>query len=203
MKALIPEAIIENVPAGNGQGGYDDFYNAVKDVSDQSTDGIGFLAIFSHGGFDRNTTRSTKGEGMIFANAEIHPSANNVYTSDLSKLGQAVDAGKIRFADYSIIYLGACNGSTVYKSAAFPQGQSFAMELAKATRRSFVYGAANEHMNAVNPKNPRNTKFYPERGGTLMINYWPWWSPTGASVAAKEQTFDVAVKSRWYLNLGW
>ncbi|ATL47526.1 hypothetical protein COR50_10300 [Chitinophaga caeni] len=36
MKALVPEAIMENVPAGPGQGGYDDFYNAVKSISDQS-----------------------------------------------------------------------------------------------------------------------------------------------------------------------
>ncbi len=203
MKALVPEAIMANVPAGPGQGDYNDFSTAVKSISDQSPDGIGFLAIFSHGGVDNNTSRATYGEGMIFANAELHPTAGNVYTSDLAKLGQSVDAGQIRFADYSIIYLGACNASTVYKSAAFSQGQSFAMELAKASRKAFVYGAANEHMNAVNPNNSRNTQFRPERGGTLMVNYWPWWSPTGASIAANPQTFDVAAKARWYLNLGW
>ncbi|HET8687017.1 MAG TPA: RHS repeat-associated core domain-containing protein, partial [Methanosarcina sp.] len=32
MKALIPEAIVSNVPAGKGQGGYDDFYSSVKDI---------------------------------------------------------------------------------------------------------------------------------------------------------------------------
>lgn len=203
MKALVPEAIMENVPAGAGQGGYDDFYNAVKSISDQSPDGIGFLAVFSHGGVDNNTSRSTYGEGMIFANADLHPTASNVYTSDLAKLGQAVDAGQVRFSLYSIIYLGACNASTEYKSKNFPGGRSFAMELSKASRRAFVYGAANEHMNAVNPNNPRNTQFYPERGGTLMVNYWPWWSPTGATATANPQTIDVAAKARWYLNLGW
>lgn len=203
MKALVPEAIVENVPAGPGQGGYNDFYNAVKSISDQSPDGIGFLAIFSHGDIENDPTRATNGEGRIFANADLHPTATNVYTSDLAKLGQAVDAGLVKFSLYSIVYLGACNASTVSKSAAFPQGQSFAMELAKATRRSFVYGAANEHMNAVNPNNPRNTQFYPERGGTLMVNYWPWWMSAGVSTTANPQTIDVAAKARWYLNLGW
>jgi len=45
------------------------------------------------------------------------------------------------------------------------------MELAKSTRKIFVYGAANEHMNAVNPKGNRNIQFRPERGWTLMVNY--------------------------------
>ncbi len=202
MKALVPEAIVENVPAGAGQGGYNDFYKAIKSVSDQSADGIGFLAIFSHGGDDRNTSRATYGEGMIFANADIHKTADNVYTSDLAKLGQAVDAGQVKFAAYSIIYLGACNASTEYTSKNFAEGRSFAMELARATG-AYVYGAANEHMNAVNPNNPNNTQFRPEQGGTLMVNYWYKGSATGASVPANPQTFDVAAKARWYLNLGW
>ncbi|MFL9485699.1 DUF6443 domain-containing protein [Chitinophagaceae bacterium LWZ2-11] len=202
MKALVPEAIMANVPAGKGQGGYKDFHDAMKSISDQSPDGIGFLAIFSHGGFDRSTTRATAGEGMIFANADIHKDADNVYTSDLSKLGQAVDAGQIRFADYSIIYLGACNASTTYKSNNFPDGRSFALELARVTG-AYVYGAANEHMNAVNPNNPHNTQFRPEQGGTFMYNYWYRGSGIGVSVPAKEQTINIATKARWYLNLGW
>ena len=198
MKFAVPEALIANVPAGKGQGGYNDFYNALENISDQSPDGIGFLGVFSHGGRDNNSSRSTYGEGMIFANSDLHPDANNVYTSDLSKLGNAVDSGKINFADYSTVYLGACNASTAYKSTNFPNGRSFALELAKSTRSAFVWGAANEHMNAVNPNNPHNTKFYPERGGTLMINYWPKWSPTGQTVKAREQVVDVVELSKIY-----
>jgi hypothetical protein len=77
-----------------------------------------------------------------------------------------------------------------------------AMEMARATG-AYVYGAANEHMNAKNPNDPKNTQFYPERGGTLMVNYWYRGSASGASVPANPQTFDVAAKARWYLNLGW
>ena len=123
MKALIPEAIMENVPGGAGQGGYDDFYNAVKGISDQSPDGIGFLAVFSHGAMDNNKSRSTYGEGMIFANFEMNPAASNVYTSDLARLGQAVQSGQVNFATYAIVYLGACNASTEYKSTNFPGGR--------------------------------------------------------------------------------
>ena len=135
---------------------------------------------------------------MIFANADLHPDANNVYTSDLYNIGIAVDQGYLNFAPYSTVYLGACNASTVYKSANFPSGQSFAMELARATRNSFVYGAANEHMNASNPNNPRNTSFYPERGGTLMINYWPYWSNAGTAIPAASQVIDVVKLSEIY-----
>ncbi|MGN7707946.1 DUF6443 domain-containing protein [Chryseobacterium sp. 22543] len=197
MKFAVPESIMANVPAGKGQGGYGDFYNALKSISDQSPDGIGFLGVFSHGGRDRGN-RPTNGEGMIFANADLHRDADNVYTSDLSKLGRSVDSGDIKFADFSTVYLGACNASTAYVSTNFPNGQSFALEFAKATRGAFVWGAANEHMNAVNPNNPRNTKFYPERGGTLMINYWPRWSPTGQTVKAREQIVDVVELSKIY-----
>ncbi|MGR3854038.1 hypothetical protein [Chryseobacterium indologenes] len=193
MKFAVPETILVNVPAGKGKGGYNDFYNALKSISDQSPDGIGFLGIFSHGAMDKKS-----GEGMIFANADLHPDADNVYTSNLSKLGNAVDAGQIKFANYSTVYLGACNASTAYKSTNFPNGQSFALEFAKATRSAFVWGAANEHMNAVNPKNPHNTKFYPERGGTLMINYWPRWSPVGQTVKARKQVVDVVELSNIY-----
>lgn len=156
------------------------------------------MGVFSHGGRDNNSKRSTYGEGMIFANADLHPDANNVYTSDLSRLGNSVDSGDVKFANYSTVYLGACNASTAYKSSNFPSGRSFAMEFAKATRSSFVWGAANEHMNAVNPNNPHNTKFYPERGGTLMINHWPRWSPTGQTVKAREQVVDVVELSKFY-----
>jgi RHS repeat-associated protein len=193
MKFAVPETLLENVRADKGHGGYNDFYKAIKNISDQSPDGIGFLGVFSHGDMDKKS-----GEGMIFANYEWNPEADNVYTSDLSKLGDAVDEGKIKFANYSTVYLGACNASTVYKSAKFKNGQSFALEFAKATRNSFVYGAANEHMNAVNPNNPYNTKFYPERGGTLMINYWPWWSPTGHTIKARQQVVDVVELSNIY-----
>jgi RHS repeat-associated protein len=190
MKFAVPEAILANVPATWGHGGYDDFYNALKSISDQSPKGIGFLAVFSHGGEDLNSNRNTHGEGMIFANYELNSTFENVYTSDLHKLGDAVDQGLIKFAHFSTIYLGGCNTATVYKSNAFPEGQSFALEFAKATRTSFVWGAANAHMNATNPNNNRNTTFYPEQGGTLMINYWPWWG-YGISVPANSQTVDV------------
>lgn len=135
---------------------------------------------------------------MIFANADLHPDASNAYTSDSYNIGAAVDKGYLNFALYSTVYLGACNASTVYRSAAFPNGQSFTMELAKATRNSFVYGAANEHMNASNPNNPRNTSFYPERGGTLMTNYWPWWANSGVSMPATSQVIDVVKLSEIY-----
>lgn len=200
MKALIPEAIMENVRAGKGQGGFDDFYAAIENISDKSADGIGFLAVFSHGGRDNNASRTTFGEGMIFANAELHPDADNVYTSDLAKLGTAVKDGDVKFSTYAIIYLGACNAATEYKSENFPGGRSFAMELARVTG-AFVYGAANEHMNAVDPNNSKNTQFRPERGGTLTISYW-YPGSNGSSVAAKNQTIDVAAWARWYLNLG-
>ncbi|ATL47527.1 hypothetical protein COR50_10305 [Chitinophaga caeni] len=59
---------------------------------------------------------------MIFANADLHPDASNVYTSDLAKLGTAVQNGQVNFATYALIYLGACNASTEYKSKNFPGG---------------------------------------------------------------------------------
>lgn len=52
----------------------------------ESPDGIGFLAVFSHGGVDNNTNRSTYGEGKIFANFGLYLTASNVYTSDLAPL---------------------------------------------------------------------------------------------------------------------
>jgi hypothetical protein len=201
MKALIPEAIMENVPAGAGQGGYNDFYNAVKDISDQSPDGIGFLAIFSHGAMDNNRSRSTYGEGMIFANADLHPTADNVYTSDLAKLGQAVQSGQVDFATYAIIYLGACNASTEYTSSNFPGGRSFAMELARVTG-AYVYGAKDSHMNPASTGASNTTFGATDRGGQLMINYWYPGSPTGASVPATSRSVNVAAWARWYLNLG-
>jgi RHS repeat-associated protein len=196
MKALIPEAIIENVPAGSGQGGYDDFYNAVKGISDQSPDGIGFLAIFSHGDID-----PVNREGRIFANADYHPDARNVYTSDLVKLGQAVESGQVNFAIYAIIYLGACNASTESKSESFPGGRSFAMELARVTG-AFVYGAANSHMNPASTAASNTTFGATDRGGQLMINYWYPGSQTGVSIPAKSRSINVAAWARWYLNLG-
>ena len=202
MKALIPEAIIENVPAGAGQGGYDDFYNAVKGISDQSPDGIGFLAVFSHGAMDNNQSRSTYGEGMIFANFAMNPAASNVYTSDLARLGQAVQSGQVNFATYAIIYLGACNASTEYKSNNFPGGRSFAMELARVTG-AYVYGAANSHMNPASTGASNTTFGATDRGGQLMINYWYPGAPTGASVAALSRSVNVAAWARWYLNLGY
>ena len=198
MKFAVPEAIMSNVPASTGRGGIQDFYDAIKDISDQSPEGIGFLAVFSHGGVDGNPNRSTQGEGMIFANSELHPDASNVYTSDLYNIGIAVDNGYIKFASFSTIYLGACNSATMYKSANFPDGQSFAMELAKATRGSFVYGVANEHMNASNPSDRRNTSFYPERGGTLSIHYWPRWSNTGTTARPTNQVIDVVKLAEIY-----
>jgi RHS repeat-associated protein len=196
MKALIPEAIMENVPAGAGEGGYDDFYNAVKGISDKSPDGIGFLAVFSHGDIDKN------GEGRIFANADIHPTASNVYTSDLARLGQAVQSGQIDFAAYAIIYLGACNASTSYKSANFPGGRSFAMELARVTG-AYVYGATNSHMNPASTGASNTTFGATDRGGQLMINYWYPGAPSGASVPATSRSVNVATWARWYLNLGY
>jgi len=198
MKFAVPEAIMSNVPGSSGRGGIQDFYNSIKEISDQSPNGIGFLAVFSHGDVNSNGYSSAFGEGMIFANSRLNPNADNVYTSDLYNIGVAVDKGYLNFAPYSTVYLGACNASTVYKSANFPNGQSFAMELARATRNSFVYGAANEHMNASNPNNPRNTSFYPERGGTLMINYWPYWSSTGSSIPASSQVIDVVKLAEIY-----
>jgi RHS repeat-associated protein len=193
MKALVPEAIMSNVPAGAGQGGYDDFYNSLKEISDQSPDGIGFLAIFSHGGYDRSTTRTTAGEGMIFANSDLHPTASNVYTSDLTKLAQSVKNGDVNFALYALVYMGACNGATPYKD-----GKSFAMELSRAIGGHTVYAVANEHMNAVNPNDNNNTKFKPERGGTLMRNTAT--STGDYAVPAARQTLDIAEFANWYLN---
>lgn len=203
MKALIPEAITENVSAEKGRGGYDDFYGAIKSISDKSVNGIGFLAVFSHGGFDHDQSRSTYGEGMIFANADLHPNASNVYTSDLVRLGEAVQSGKISFAEYAVIYLGACNGSTATVSSAFPGGRSFAMELARVSG-AFVWGANNSHMNAANPSNNSNTVFgATDKGGQLIINYWYPGSSTGSSIPAKSRSVNVASWARWYLNLGY
>ena len=201
MNALVPEAIIENVSAEPGRGGYDDFYNALKSISDQSLDGIGFLAVFSHGEDDQNTSRDTYGEGMIFANARMHPNASNVYTSDLAKLGTAVQNGQVSFATYALIYLGACNASTEYKSKNFPGGRSFAMELARVTG-AYVYGAAGSHMNPASTESSNTIFGATDRGGKLMINYWYPGSSTGASVPATSRSVNVAAWARWYLNLG-
>ncbi len=64
MKFAVPESIMANVPAGKGQGGYNDLYNALKSISDQSPDGIGFLGIFSHGGRDNNS--SSAADSCVF-----------------------------------------------------------------------------------------------------------------------------------------
>lgn len=202
MKALIPEAIIENVPGGSNQGGYDDFYSALKKISDQSPNGIGFLAIFSHGAMDNNQNRNTYGEGMIFANFELNPTASNVYTSDLTRLGQSVQSGLVNFATYAVIYLGACNASTVYKSNNYPDGRSFAMELARVTG-AYVYGAKDSHMNPSSTVATNTTFGATDKGGQLMINYWYPGSPTGASVPAISRSVNVAKWARWYLNLGY
>ncbi len=201
MKALVPEAIVENVKAIPGDL-YPGFYAAMKGISDQSPDGIGFLAVFSHGEYDKNFTRSTFGEGTIFPNDDMDPGSGNVYTSDLAKLGTAVQNGQVNFATYSIIYLGACNGSTEYTSKNFPQGRSFAMELARVTG-AFVYGARDSHMNAKDPDDGSNTLFSAnDRGGQLIINHWWQGSPTGTSFPAATLSFNVATWARWYLNLG-
>ena len=202
MKALVPEAIVENVEAVKGDL-YDGFYAAMASISDQSPDGIGFLAIFSHGDHDKNPNRDTYGEGMIFANDDVDRGSGNLYTSDLAKLGTAVQNGQVNFATYAIIYLGACNPSTEYKSKNFPGGRSFAMELARVTG-AYVYGAANSHMNAKDPYDPSNTIFgATDRGGQLMINYWYPGAPSGVSVPATSRSVNVAAWARWYLNLGY
>lgn len=201
IKELFPQAVYENVNADKGHGGYDDFYAAIKNISNQSPNGIGFLAIFSHGDVDPNYNRPSYATGMIFANNSLNREAGNVYTSDLKKLGRAVKAGDVRFASYSIIYLGGCNAATTYYD-----GTSFAMEMAHATG-AYVYGVANTHMDAKNPNDKHNTVFFPDPddrmyGGQLVKDYWPAWSPFGNSTPADNQTADIPAMIRSYLGLG-
>lgn len=99
---------------------------------------LGFI-FFSHGGYSK-----ANGEGIIFGDANEHPDADNVYTSDLYQIGNSFNNGDLEFTSDSVIYLGGRNVSTVYN------GQSFAMELALWTG-SKVYGAADRDMNVVNP----------------------------------------------------
>jgi RHS repeat-associated protein len=159
MKAKIPGAIVAIMPSGAGQGGIADFLTALKQISDASPNGIGYLAIFSHGGLNNSS------QGAIFPNAKAAPTALNIYTSDLAQVATAVKNLEIKFASFATIYLGACNGGTFY-----PDGKSFAMELSRATE-TFVTAVSGQHMNAFNLKDILNTKFLPERGGILMSYY--------------------------------
>ncbi len=192
---IFPQTIYRNIPAGAGQGGYEDFYDALKSISDQSANGIGFLGIFSHGDVDYAKWRGTYGEGMIFANAKRNPDADNVYTSDLEKLENSVNSNDIRFAENSVIYMGGCNAGTQYKD-----GKSFAMELAKATG-SYVYATANGHMDALDPNNRHNTTFLPDNNGTLNIYHWIKADYFGTQTIAPNQTVNVAELIKNYFTL--
>jgi RHS repeat-associated protein len=200
MKFAVPEAIMANVSGAYGEGGIWDFMDAIKSISDQSPNGIGYLAVFSHGGEDLNQERETVGEGMIFASSRWDGNGKNVYTSDLHRIGDAVDAGLIKFAPFSLVYLGGCNVGTIYKSKAFPEGQSFALEFAKATRTSFVIGATDAHMEAKDHDDWRNTEFHAESCGTLMKYYWPSWSISGTVTPMDSPIIDVVKLAEQFRN---
>ena len=91
----------------------DKFVAAFKEASQSDPNGIGFVAIWSHGV-----------DGRIFGYGAFF---NGIKSSDLSKLAEANEAGEIQFAPEAIVYLGACNGGTCDES-----GVSFAQNLAKA-----------------------------------------------------------------------
>jgi len=187
MKKMIPNAIVAVMPSGPDQGGIKDFLTALKKISDASPNGIGFLAIFSHGGLAHSN------ENGIFPNAHVAPKAANIYTSDLNKVAELVQKGEIKFSSNAAIYMGACNGATYWHN-----GKSFAMELSRATG-TIVIAADKAHMNPFDYRNDNNTKFYPDKGGTLLYNWAN--SPFGdLQVPVGRQIIDVAEKAKSWIK---
>ena len=102
-----------NIKATAGRGGVTDLVSAMKTATSKDDRGIGFLAVFSHGS-----------SGMIFANAHLDPSADNVYAEDLGQIKDAIAKGDIKFEQGAVIYLGGCNCGTGDNFDSFAQAMA-------------------------------------------------------------------------------
>ncbi|MEM6262775.1 MAG: DUF6443 domain-containing protein [Bacteroidota bacterium] len=108
----------------------------LRSISSTDREGIGFVAIFSHG-----SAQKIFPLGGYFANASIGG-------VDFSPLQEALNQGEITFAEGAVVYLGGCNCGTVRLVS---EGQqTFAQELAVALGVDVV--AANG--SSVTPSNP-------------------------------------------------
>lgn len=112
-------------------GGIGGLVSTLKNASSQDPDGIGFMAIWSHG--TSNKIMEEDGAGAITVN-------------DLDNLKNAVDNGEIAFAKGSIIYLGGCNVGWTDKN-----GKGFAQRLADITGAVVV--AANDKVTPIKETN--------------------------------------------------
>jgi RHS repeat-associated protein len=132
---------IEHTELNNGITG---LTKILQNASSTDKDGIGFIALWSHGI-----------SGEIFENRNwIY---NSISTNDLELIETSVNNGDINFADGAIIYLGACNAGTNDGN-----GTSFAQKLANITGAS-VIAATNDQ---VGPKNE-------SKGKLIYTTYYP------------------------------
>ena len=145
-----------NIPAGPGEGGYLDFENALKTATAKDKNGIGFLAIFAHG--DESNDSSRPGN-MMFANSHLHPTADNVYSEDISLLTLAITSGEIKFAPGAVIYLGACNGGTDFAKTTI-----LAQELAEVSGAKVI--AMKDTQVGPKSNDANNTTFVPYNSNT-------------------------------------
>ena len=145
-----------NIPAGSGQGGYTDFRNSLISATAKDKNGIGFLAVFSHGGESNNGNDGN----MIFANAHLNSAADNVYSIELKGLASDIKSGKIRFAKGAVIYLGACNAGTSFDGL-----NAFAQEFADVTGVKVIA--------------MKDTKVGPVKNNSSNTSFWPYNKYTG------------------------
>jgi hypothetical protein len=82
--------------------------SALKDASSKEKEGLGFVAIFSHG----TVNSGIWGKDLVDGEFVMHYTQGMGSYDEFEKLEEAVKVGNIKFAKGSIIYLGGCNQCT-------------------------------------------------------------------------------------------
>jgi RHS repeat-associated protein len=100
------DVLIYNFPANESV--TQNVISALKDASSKEKEGLGFVAIFSHGTVNSGIWGKDMEDGEFIG---YYPQGMGSY-DEFEELEEAVKLGDIKFAKGAIIYLGGCNQCT-------------------------------------------------------------------------------------------